>query len=155
MTDSARVNFSASVGALINGVEDAKKAIESVKESTDKVTEGARHLLEAFGIAFSVEKISEFIEHMAGLGLQTERTTAEETGVLGGIAKLTGMSMEGLTSSIERMSLGIQRSTRDAMSPQSEALKALGLNAKELIGLPATEFFSRLADAVSQFNPSL
>src|SRR6516162_715757 len=117
MTDSARVNFSASVGALINGVEDAKRAIESVKESTDKVTEGAKHLLEAFGIAFSVEKISEFIEHMAGLGLQTERTmaqlgtTAEETGVLGGIAKLTGMSMEGLTSSIERMSLGTQRST--------------------------------------------
>jgi hypothetical protein len=51
MVDSVRLNFSASIGALISGVEDAKKAIESVKESTDKVTEGAKGLVEALAAA--------------------------------------------------------------------------------------------------------
>ncbi len=32
---SPRVHFSASIGALIKGVEDAKSAINSVQESTE------------------------------------------------------------------------------------------------------------------------
>ena len=56
MADGVRVQFSASIGALISGVEEAKRAIENVRESVDSLAEGARGLLEAFGLAFSAEK---------------------------------------------------------------------------------------------------
>ncbi len=87
---------------------------------------------------------------MATLGL-----SSEEVGTLSGVAKLTGTTMEGLSTSIERMSLNVQKSTKDAFNPAAQGLKVLGLNAKELIGLPTEQYFLKLADAVSKFNPSL
>ncbi len=72
MADSVRVQFSASIGALINGVEDAKKAIGSVRSSVDNVTAGAKSLLEAFGVAFSVDRIVDFVSEMAEAGRQHE-----------------------------------------------------------------------------------
>jgi len=98
---------------------------------------------------------------MAELGLQTERTmaqlglSAEKAIELSGAAKLTGMSAEGLTTSIERLSLNIQKSTRDSFNPAAIGLKSLGLSANQLIGLRADQYFEKLADAVSKFNPSL
>src|SRR5579862_8718281 len=110
-----QLTFGASLEPLIKGVEGARSAIESMRDSTDRVTEGAKSLLEAFGLAFSVEKIGENIDRMAELGVQTERSMAtlglssEQVGTLSGIAKLTGGTMEGLSTSIERMSLNIQK----------------------------------------------
>jgi len=151
---NVQVTFGASLEKLIEGVEGARSAIEGFKQNAER-------LAEALGIAFSVEKLVEFVEHMGELGLQTERTmamlgtSAEQTGVLGGVAKLTGSSLEGVTTSIERMSLNIQKSTRDAFNPAAQGLKVLGLSAKDLIGVPTEQYFLKLSEAVSKFNPSL
>lgn len=148
------VEFGARIDDLVAGVSRVKEQLASVGES-------ARSLGEILGVALSAEGIKLFIEHMAALGLQTERTMAQlgmsagEVGMLSGLAQVTGSSMEGLALSIERMSLNIQRSTRDATNPAAQALKVLGLNAKELIGLPASEYFDKLHDSISKFNPSL
>lgn len=160
-TDDVTIQIGATVDKLSSDVEQAKAKIESISESVGKVTEGAKGLLEAFGLAFSIDGLMKFIESMGELGLQTERTmaqlglSADQVGNLSGIAKLTGTTLESLTMGIERMSLNIQRSTRDAFDPAAQGLKALGLRAKDLIGLPADQYFVRLADAVSKFNPSL
>jgi hypothetical protein len=161
MADDVVVQFGAQVDALNSGVDEAKKKIESLKESAEQVAEGFSKLAEVAGIAFGVEAIKHFIESMGELGLQTERIMAtlgissEAVGELSGVAKLTGTSMEGMALSIERMSLNIQRSTRDGTNPAAQALKVLGISAKDLIGLPADQYFGKLADAVSKFNPSL
>jgi hypothetical protein len=155
------VEVGAKIEQLSEGVEAAKKAIESIKESADRATEGLRSVFEIAGIALSIEGIKSFVESMGELGLQTERTMAtlgissESVGQLAGTAKLSGTSMEGLSLAIERMSLNIQRSTRDATNPAAQGLQALGLRAKELIGLPADQYFGKLAEAISKFNPSL
>jgi hypothetical protein len=156
MADSVRVQFSASIGALISGVEDAKKAIEGVRESTDRVTDGAKHLLEAFGLAFSVDKIAEFIGKMADLGERTESmaailgTSTEEIGRLDAIAKGTGTSTETLARGIEQFQVNLQKA-QSSTSQQALALHALGLSAKDFIGLPVEAQLDKFADAVSRF----
>ena len=157
MADSVRVQFSASIGALIKGVEDAKEAINSVRESVDSVTEGGKALLETFGVAFSVDKIVELVEKMAELGEQVERTasilgvTTGEAQQLGLIAKVTGGDAQGLALSIERLQLNLQKA-QTGTSQQALALQALGLSAKSLIGLPLDEQLDKIADAVARFG---
>jgi hypothetical protein len=152
--EDVQVKFGAST-------EEMESGIAVIKERMEGLSESFKTLAEVAGIALSVEGLKSYIEAMADLGLQTERSkailgiSAEQVGVLGGVAKLTGTSVGGMENAIERMSLNIQKSTRDAFNPAAEGLKALGLSAKELIGLPADQYFLRLSDAVSKFAPSL
>src|ERR1051326_6063198 len=155
------VKFGASIADLVDGVQGARAAIESIKESTDRVTSGFRTLAEVIGISLSLEGFKSFVEGMASLGTQTEVSmarlgmSAENVGLLGGVAKITGTDFEGLERSIERFSLNVQKSTRDAYNPAAQGLKALDLSARDLTGIPTDQWIERLADAVSRFNPSM
>ncbi len=148
------VEFGAKVGELIEGVN-------KVKEQLDSVGEHVKHVAELFGIAFTLDAIKEFIEREAELGEQTERSmailgaSAESVGLLQGVAKLTGTSFEALQSSIGRMGLRLQQSTRDEFNPAAQGLKTLGIEAKELIGVPLNEYYVRLAETFGKFNPSM
>ncbi len=161
MADDVQIQIGATTDKLGSDIDEAKGKIESIGASVDSVTEAGKRLAEIFGIAFTIEGIKSFIESMAELGLQTERTmamlgaNAEQVVMMSGIAKLTGMDMSGLAMSIERMSLNVQRSTRDAFNPAAQALGVLGLKAKDLIGTPTSEYLDKLHDAISRFNPSL
>ena len=161
MADDVQIQIGATVDKLSSDVDEAKSKIESIGASVDSVTDAGKRLAEIFGIAFTLEGIKSFIESMAELGLQTERTmamlgaNAEQVVMMSGVAKLTGMDMSGLAMSIERMSLNVQRSTRDAFNPAAQALGVLGLKAKDLIGTPTAEYLDKLHDAISRFNPSL
>ncbi len=154
------VKFGADTKGAEGGAKDVANSVEELKAKVESISDTFRHLGELIGISFSVAAIKNFIESMATLGQQTEDTMArlgigaETVGELSGVAKLTGGTMEGLRSGIERISLSIQKN-QSATSPATAALKALGLNAKDLIGLPADQYFIKLADAVSKFNPSL
>lgn len=116
---------------------------------------------EALMAAFAIEKVVDFVKEMSNLGVQAQRTammlgtTLEFVDVLSGVAKVSGTSMDTLALSMERLSLGVQRSTRDALSPQAQALKALGINARDFIALDTEGKWNSLTSAVSRFNPSL
>lgn len=161
MADDVQIQIGATTDKLGSDIDEAKGKIESIGSSVDSVTEAGKRLAEIFGIAFTIEGIKSFVESMAELGLQTERTmamlgaNADQVVMMSGIAKLTGMDMSGLAMSIERMSLNVQRSTRDAFNPAAQALGVLGLKAKDLIGTPTSEYLDKLHDAISRFNPSL
>jgi hypothetical protein len=148
------VSFGANITKLVDGIAGVKSEIGDIREA-------ATSLAEAFGIAFSVEGLKDYVEGMAELGAHTESVAAtlgasnQQTVELAGIAKLTGTSLDELAGGIERMSLNIQRSTKDGTSPAAQALAVLHLNASELIGLPADQYFEKLATAVAKFNPSL
>ncbi len=161
MADSVYVRFGAQIDDLIDGVKGAKEAIESIGESTDRVSEGFKTLAEVAGLSFSIEGFKSFVESMAELGSHTEDSmarlgqSAEQITTLQGVASLAGISFEGLQQSIEKASLNIQKSTKDGYNPAAQALKVLGLGARELTGIPADQWFNKIADAVSKFNPSL
>jgi len=162
MSDAdVEVRFGATITALTDAIKQAGGQLKVLQDQVEGVNDTFKKMGEIVGVALTVDGLKNFIESMAELGLQTERSmatlglTADQVGIIGGVAKLTGQSMEGLSLNIERLSLNIQNSTRSAVGPAAEALKVLGLNAKELIGIPTDQYILKLADAVSKFNPSL
>ena len=161
MADEVEIIFGAKIDGLVNGVREVKNQLGSIRESTDKVTEGAKKMLEVFGIGLTFAGVVEFINSMSELGEKLEQTadrlglTGEKIVMLSGMAKITGTTLEALSMSIERMSLNVQRARSSAIDPTAQALKVIGLNAKDLVGLPTDQYFLKLATAVEKFNPSL
>lgn len=161
MADDVQIIFGAKIDDLIAGVDKVKNSLTGIQESTDRIGEGAKTMLEAFGISLSVAGIIEFVNKMSELG-ETVETTATKLGLsnesivnLGGVAKLAGTSLDGVTQGMSRMSLNIQRAASNALDPAAQGLKVLGLNAKDLVGLPTDQYFEKLAGAVGKLNPSL
>lgn len=155
-TDSAEHH-----GAIVGHINQIRFALQGLTSPIRGVRESLGGLAEVFLVGFGIERVIHFVESMAELGSQTESTSAilgisiDKVDELSGIAKITGTNFEALTHSLTTMSAHIQRSTSDAFSPATQALNILGLKAKDLIGLPADQYFDRIADAVSRFNPSL
>lgn len=161
MSEDVQVRFGASIGELISGVDRVKEAIESVQRPVDALNEKFTQLGEIVGISLGIEGFKNLVEGMAELGDQTETSmamlgmSAQQVGELSGVAKLSGTTFDALSASFERMSLNIQKSTADAFNPAAEGLRVLGIDTRNLIGLPAEQYFERLAESVSKFNPSL
>src|SRR5579883_2930001 len=154
MADDVSVKFGANIQGLIAGVEEVKSSIDSISDT-------ARHVAEIFGVAFGVDAIKNFVERMADLGAQTERTAAilglsnQKVIELSGYAELGNESIGDLAQQIQRAELNLQRSTRDGFNPAAQALRVLHLNAKDFIGLAPDQFVNKLADSLSRFNPSI
>lgn len=159
--DDVAVKFGADTAGATAGIQQIRSLVQGFQSQIDSLSGTLRGFRDLIIGAFSVHELLRFVETMAELGLQTERTmaqlgtTAQQTLELSGIAKLTGTSLEGMTLGIERMSLNIQRASKDALSPGAQALKVLGLSAKDLIGLSTDQYFVKLADAVAKLEPSL
>ena len=151
------VQFGAKIDDLVAGVSQAKEQIQSVGTSADSVGASFSKLGEIMAAAFSVYAISSTVEAMAELGVQTERTSAilgasvQQVGELGFLAKSTGGSSEGLAMSMERLQRNLLLATSNGMTPAAQALKSLGLNAKELLAMPIVDQLGLLADKFKQF----
>src|SRR4051812_45639559 len=128
---SLETEIVATTGQFKKGMAEAADVAKQTAESIRGAFETAAELA---GITLAVEGIKHFIESMAELGLQTEKTmaqlglSAEQVGVFAGAAKLSGTSIEAFTGGIERLSLNIQKSTRDAFNPAALGLHNLGLS---------------------------
>jgi hypothetical protein len=148
------------IGASSDGVEEAstraKEALKSIGDGADYAKEKFRQLAEIVGIGLGIEAGKEFIGSMAELGEQTERTShmlgvsTEMVGQLNFAAQATGLSSEMLTTDLGRLQANLDRATK-AGTPAAAAFKAIGINAKELLGMPIKEQLETLADAVSKF----
>lgn len=144
-----QITFGASIEKLVDACEGARKQLESL-------TDGAKTLLEAFGIAFSVEKLVEFVDKMAELGERTEQLSAilgvstGEVGRLNAIAEGAGMSTDALAKGFEIFQANLQKAAT-GMGPAANALHALGLSAKDFIGLPFEQQLAKFADAQAKF----
>ena len=113
-------------------------------------------MAEAFAAVFAVDKIEEFAARYAELGEQIERTSAmlgvsaKSAQELGFVAEITGGDAKGLATAMERLQLNLQHA-QNPTSQQAQALKALGLSAKELIGLSLDQQMDKIANAVLRF----
>ncbi len=161
MANDVTVTFGAKIDELTKAVDGVKQQLGSIEQHTTNLGSAFLKLGALVGVAFTLGGLNEFARKMADSGLEAERTaamlgiTAWQVGQLSSLAKLTGTSLDSLVVSIERMSLNVQHATRDALGPQAQALKVLGLNTRDLIGLKGDEFFYKMAEAVGKFNPSL
>jgi hypothetical protein len=74
MTDDVNVKFGATTGDLDSGIAHVKDKIAEVGAAGKEFAESMKAVGEAILAAFAVEKIVQFVEKMAELGTQTERT---------------------------------------------------------------------------------
>lgn len=163
--DDLTLKFGATIGDLTTAVNQVKSQLGELTSTVDRMTSRFKSMGETiagvFGIGLSAAGLNSFVRGMAEAGLHSEQLSAQlgvsgkQMGELRAISKLTGVDMDGLAQGISRIALNVQHATRDAFTPQAQALKVIGLNAKDLIGLPADQYFNKLAEAVSRFNPSL
>lgn len=160
MTD-VTIDIGATIDKLVQAVDGATGQLGRLTSVFGSVGEAAAKMGELIGIGLSVEGIVHLAESMGELGLQAERMEASlginatQLSFLKGLAAESGVSIDTLALSIERISLNIQRGTKDAFSPVNAALKVLGLTAQDFVGLQTDQYFLKLAEAVSKLEPSL
>lgn len=146
--NAVQVTFGANIQPLIDGVNSIKEQIA-----------GLGSAVQALAGAFAGGEIAAFVDKMADMGSQIESTaamlgasvkTAQEFGYA---AKVTGGDAQSMASAMERFEVSLQRA-QNPTSQQALALHALGLSAKELIGLPLEQQMDKFADAVARFADS-
>ncbi len=156
MANPVSITFSAQIGQLISGVDQVKSAISSIAAPVNQLAGLFTGLGEGFAGVFAVDQVAAFVSQMEDLGTQTLRTSAmlgvstTEAQQLGFIAKATGGSADSLALSMERLQLNLARA-QSGIGPAAQALQALGLSTKDLIGQPIDEQMNRIADALSRF----
>lgn len=154
--DDVSVKFGAETGEATSAITQLRETLRGITEPIQGIRANLGELAEAFVAAFAVERVSAFIESMAELGTQVERSmailgvSAKEVGELSLIAQASGGSMQSLTMSIERLQVNLQKAG-DVTNPVSQALKALGLSAKDLVGIPIPEQMNKIADGMAKF----
>lgn len=164
MADDVEVKFGASASGVTAAAQQVKGQFAELTASSDMLAGAFGKISMAtslLGTGLGLVGLDSFVRGMAESGVEALRLTAA-LGISGhqmldlkAAAALSGVGIQELATSLERMSLQIQRSTRDAFTPQAQALKVLGINSKELIGLSADQYFNKITEAASRFNPSL
>lgn len=153
MADDVSVKFGASIGPLVEATNSVREKIEGLQHTVE-------HLGEMIGIGFTVEGVKEFILSMSELGEQTKRTaeilgiTTEQVGQLDFVARSTGSTGEELRHTLEKMALALEKAGSGA-SPTAAALQAMGLHAKDLIGVPLPELLDKLRDSFAALPEGL
>jgi hypothetical protein len=156
MASKVQVQFSASIKNLIDATNQVKTAIDEVAEQAEAANAMLSKFGEFAGISLGVEGIKRFVESMAELGEHTEDMAAQlgmsTTSIqeLGYLAKMTGGDADSMALAFERLQANLQRA-QNPTSQQAQALRALGLSARELIGVPLDQQMAKLADAFSHF----
>jgi hypothetical protein len=150
------VKFGAEIGGFAAATQEVKDKITQVASTAKEFASGMKEVGEALLAAFAVEKIVQFVEKMAELGTQTERTmavlgiSAQEVGELSLVAEITGTSMQAMTMSLQRLQTNLQTAS-DPASKTGKALAAIGLAAKDLVGIPIPDQMNKIADALSHY----
>jgi hypothetical protein len=150
------VSFGANLEKLEESMNRMRFALEGLTSPIRAVRDSMGEMAEAFLAAFAVEKVAEFAEKYAEMGEEIERTGAmlgistKSVQELDFIAKQTGTDTEGMSMAVQRLQLNLQRA-QNPTSQQALALQALGLSAKDLLGIPIDEQMNKIADATAKF----
>ena len=161
MANRVSVEFGASTGELKSAIDEVNSSLDSIKSHVDGVASGLTSLAALAGVALSFEGLKAGFDSLAQFADQIQNAQAKMGGsletitTLSGVATLAGVSFGSLTEEVARASLQVQRSTSDAYGPAAQGLKSLGLSVQALTNLPVDQWFAKVSDAVSRFNPSI
>lgn len=140
-------------GGLAGMVEHLKGMMNPISEAKAAFGELAEFII----AAFAGEKIIEFVKSMGELGEATERSSkilglsTEKIGELNFVAKMTGTNTENLAMMMGRFEVSLTAAEKGT-GRTAAGLKALGLTAHELIGIPLDEQLRKIADATAKFE---
>ncbi|MGB7102414.1 MAG: hypothetical protein WBD95_27075, partial [Xanthobacteraceae bacterium] len=155
-----QVTFGANIGELTEATKRSSAAIadlaDQVKSKFASIGDTIAAAAAAFGIGFGADALKNWVAGEAALGEQIENaaaklgTTAQQASQLSGIATLTGTAFDSLQTNMERFNLNLG-SAGNSTSKAAQGLKALGLSAREFVGVPIPQQLELLAEAASKF----
>lgn len=126
-----------------------------------KMLEGVHHALEALAIFEGVKTLKEWVEHTAEaadaavkMGVRLG-TTAEVVQELGYVASLSDVSMGALSGSLNKLERRLDQVAQKGKGPAADALRRLGISAKELTDLPIDKKLERIADGFADLPDSV
>ena len=80
------------------------------------------------------------------------RTTTESIQVLARAAELSGNSMQTLQTGFRTLTVGLSQFAQDGTGPAAKAIKALHLNATELLRMPLDKRIAVVTDAIRKYG---
>jgi hypothetical protein len=137
------------LGRLTESIKAPFEQIEALKGSLTGVAEVA-------GAAFAFDAVKEWVVSTAEAAENIERLGAklgastDEIQELGAVAKLTGSDFDQITLQLERLQLGLAKTSSEA-SPARAALAAVGIEADKFRRLPIPQQLEAMAEAFSRF----
>jgi hypothetical protein len=151
------VSFGANIQPLVDGIAEAKAAINSLTSVVEGPIGALSKLAEAFAAGFAVDKIAGFVNTFAELGHSVEEASralgmsTQQIQTLNVAEALAGEQSGNLT----RLFTTLSRNLESAASPtsrQAQALHALGLSSQALLSLPMDQAFERVSAALEQYG---
>jgi hypothetical protein len=133
-----KVVFGASVDGLLQGVHEARVAIEELRKPVDDFVKDISKISEALGVAFAVEKIKEWItdaaeagEHAVNLGAALN-LSAEAANNLSGMMSIVGANADTAIRLFGQLSRAIDEALTNKGSRRAFAFKDLGIDPEHL-----------------------
>lgn len=147
------VRITATTDDLTSGAEKAKQGLEGIGESAAELKETLMTVAEAMGAMWAIDKLEEFVQHMAELGEQVEHTAA-----------MTGLSVEqvqdfqyaveatgGTTQNANLALVQLERHIAEAaqgVGQAADAFSRLGVSQKELQSGDINAIMKTMADTM-------
>jgi hypothetical protein len=154
MADDVQVQFGGTISGLTSSIQQVTSSLGSLAGPVSALKESFAALGEVIAAAFAVREIANFITSMEQLAVETARASAilgvskESVAGLDIAAKASGGSLQQLEMSAMRLGMALARA--GAGSEQAKAgLAALGISAKDFIGLNTQDKLALLADKFS------
>ena len=132
------------VGQAAKEGGEAQTVFDTVREAITgallpirSLKSGLAEVAEVAAAAFAIDEIKEFVEHMAELGLETERASqilgvsTEEVGALSLVAKASGASLDQLETQFSRMAKQHGRGDQDRQARARRARPVVRRSARQ------------------------
>jgi len=157
--DPVTVEFGAKTDDLIKGVDASKGIIESLDSSVSKLSSSFGVLGSTIALAFSIGALEAFgskmgeIADASGLAAQKLGITPEEASAMSAGASVAGSSLNDFVAIFTKLDETLNNT--DPFSRASQAIKILGINAKEVAALPIPQQMGAIADAVAKLGTGI
>lgn len=107
------------------------------------------------GLGALIMQFNKAVDSVAALKDVSEKTGAsvESLSAISAVAKITGMDMESLGGALGKLAVNME-ATGGPSEKVRDALKRIGLSAKDLAGLDTGTMFIKIAEAMNQYEDS-
>jgi hypothetical protein len=138
---------------LKQGLEQTRKQMKETGEHAKNLGENFKHAFEALGFAIALEKLKSVTEEVIKAGTAAYRTSAslgittaslQELQVAG---RMAGLDTEEFNHALMHMMKGLAEA-REGAGPAADALKEIGISAKDLEGKKPDEVFKLIAEKI-------
>lgn len=136
--------------------KQSNRNLSKTSKAFGGLAKSAAAFLPALGAAAIISKVKSVVSEMDEIGKTADRIgiTTDALQLLRATAESAGVAQSALDTSIEKLGKGLAEATM-GLGTAKDALKVLGLNAKDLIALGLDGAMAKIADEVNQLPSAM